>query len=89
MDLEQLAAAHTELVSAFRKMRADLIANGMLIDAMLTTMPPGARAGTATQFARMSEQFLAKQLATSQDPTDRAYEATEQAFARAKQRLGI
>ena len=87
-NFEELLQAHQHLVGLSRNMRADINATGLLLDALLTSLPTETRATVAAQFELLSERYVASLLATSTDPQDDSLKAMTAALDRMELRLG-
>jgi hypothetical protein len=85
--LDELRAAHDNLVERTRNLRADLSATNLLLDALVMTMPAEASAKLRAQFEQLSERYTAQLLATSTDPQDKTLQSMTRALAHAKARL--
>mgnify|MGYP000597290191 CR=1 FL=1 len=89
MTHDELLAAHQVLVDRCRNMRADMSAQGLLLDALVIAASPASRATIESTVQQLSERYMAMYLARSTDPSDRSIDAVQQALDRLGDRLQV
>jgi hypothetical protein len=85
--IEALQQQHNLLVDLVRNLRADVVANGLLHDAMIIAMDAPIRATMRHNVQQLGERWIAGALANSKDPTDRTVHSVQRAIGQLLERF--
>jgi hypothetical protein len=85
--IESLQQHHNLLTDVVRNLRADLVATGLLNDALIIAMDGSMRATVRHNLQQLGERWIAGALANSEDPTDRTVHAVQRSIGMLVDRL--